>query len=869
MRSVAGQVFVLQVVIVLLLVVAAGVELVLQSRRDITREAANRSLAVAQAFANSPGIIEALSTPEPTVVLQPRAEAARVTSGVDFIVVMNTEGIRYTHPMPDRIGKKFVGTIAPALAGNTVIESVNGTIGPLVQATVPVKETDGSVVGIVSAGVRKAKIADTADQQLPLLLATAAGALALATAGTALVGRRLRRQTRGLGPAEMTRMYEHHDAVLHAVREGVLILDGSGTILLANDEARRLLPLPADTEGRKVAALGLDRPLTDLLISGETVTDRVVSAGERLLAVNVRATDIHGGPPGRVVTLRDSTELQALSGRAELAGRRLKLLYDASGRIGTSLDVARTAQELADSAVPVFADFVTVDLAEPVLRGDEPGGTPSVMFRAGHSGVRPDSPFIPVGEPVPLVPDTPRARAMASGDAVLEPDLTAAFAAWQQYHPDRATGVQEYGVHALLTVPLQARGVVLGMASFWRSDRPEPFDEDDRSVAEELVARAALCIDNARRYTREHAMAVTLQHSLLPGGLPDQSALDLAYRYLPAQSGVGGDWFDVIPLSGARVALVVGDVVGHGLHAAATMGRLRTAVHNFSALDLAPDELLTHLDDVVSRIDQEETAGGMEGAIIGATCLYAIYDPVSRRCRLARAGHLPAVLVHPDGTVEIPDTPVGPPLGLRGMPFTTAELEVPEGAQLVLYTDGLVEARTRDIDIGLDLLRAALSHADRSPEETCRAVLEELLPHRPEDDVALLVARTRALPADRVAEWVVPPDPAAVAESRAAATAQLRRWDLELLEPGTELVLSELVTNAIRHAAGPIRVRLLFDRSLICEVSDGSSTSPRLRQASSTDEGGRGLFLVAQIAERWGTRYTDTGKVIWAEQNLP
>ncbi|WP_405015598.1 SpoIIE family protein phosphatase [Kitasatospora sp. NBC_01539] len=369
--------------------------------------------------------------------------------------------------------------------------------------------------------------------------------------------------------------------------------------------------------------------------------------------------------------------------------------------------------------------------------------------------------------------------------------------------------------------------------------------------------------------TGSHAMAVTLQQSLLPRGLPEQSAVDAAYRYLPAHAGVGGDWFDVIPLSGARVALVVGDVVGHGLHAAATMGRLRTAVHNFSALDLPPDELLTHLDDVVSRIDQEEAANGAESAIIGATCLYAIYDPATRRCQLARAGHLPAVLVHGDGTVEIPDTPVGPPLGLRGLPFTTAELELPEGSQLVLFTDGLVEARTRDIDIGLDLLRAALAHPGRSPEETCQAVLEALLPSRPEDDVALLVARTRGLPVERIAEWDVPTDPAAVAAARATATRQLEAWGLDALVFSTELILSELVTNAIRHAAGPIRIRLLHDRALICEVGDSGSTSPHLRNASATDEGGRGLFLVAQLSERWGTRYTPEGKVIWAEQNLP
>ncbi|GAA5021728.1 hypothetical protein GCM10025734_77290 [Kitasatospora paranensis] len=368
--------------------------------------------------------------------------------------------------------------------------------------------------------------------------------------------------------------------------------------------------------------------------------------------------------------------------------------------------------------------------------------------------------------------------------------------------------------------------------------------------------------------TGSHAMAMTLQRSLLPRGLPEQNAVDAAYRYLPAHAGVGGDWFDVIPLSGARVALVVGDVVGHGVHAAATMGRLRTAVHNFSALDLPPDELLTHLDDVVSRIDEEEAASGTD-VVVGATCLYAIYDPTSQRCQLARAGHLPAVLVHQDGTVEIPDTPVGPPLGFRGLPFTTSEVELPAGSRLVLYTDGLVEARTRDIDIGLGMLREALAPPGRTPEETCQAVLEAMLPARHEDDVALLVATARALPPDRIVAWEVRSDPAAVAEARATATRQLERWGLDGLVFATELILSELVTNAVRHAAGPIGVRLLYDRRLICEVSDASSTAPHLRYAAVTDEGGRGLFLVAQLSARWGTRYTSTGKVIWSEQDLP
>ncbi|MEU1511714.1 SpoIIE family protein phosphatase [Streptomyces sp. NPDC005811] len=867
-RSLAAQVFVLQVAIVLLLVVAAVVALLLQVRHDTTQEARNRSLAVAQTFANSPGIVEALRSPDPTAVLQPSAEAARKAADMDFVVVMNTDGIRYTHPKPDRIGKKFVGNIQPALEGGTIVEEVNGTIGRLVQAVVPVKAPDGTVVGLVSSGITTQHVGGNADRQLPLVLGSAAVALALATASTALVSRRLLRQTHGLGPREMTRMYEHHDAVLHAVREGVIIVGGDGELLLANDEAHRLLDLPPDAERRQVLDLGLDPGTAELLASGRMVTDEVHLVGDRLLAINQRPTDLAGGPEGSVATLRDSTELRALSGRAEAARERLDLLYAAGVGIGTSLDVTRTAEELTELAVPRFADFVTVDLFDAVLAGEEPEAR-GALRRTAMSGVRKGSPLYAVGERIRFVDSAPQARALETERAVLEARL-AESPGWRAQDLERTGQIVEFGIHSLITVPVRAGALVLGVVSFLRSERPEPFDPEEVALAEELVARAAVSIDNARRFTREHGMAVTLQRSLLPRTLPEQNALDIAYRYLPAQAGVGGDWFDVLPLSGARVALVVGDVVGHGLHAAATMGRLRTAVHNFSALDLPPEELLGLLDELVTRIDQDEASDGPHGPVSGATCLYAIYDPVSRRCIVARAGHPPPALVHPDGRVEYPEVPAGLPLGLGGLPFETAELELAEGSRLVLYTDGLVEDRQRDIDTGLELLRTALERtADGTPEEACRGVLDALLPARPNDDIALIVARTRALGADRVAEWDVRVDPAAVGEVRSAVVRQLARWDLEELSFTTELILSELVTNAIRYGIAPVRVRLMRDRTLICEVSDASSTSPHLRYAAMTDEGGRGLFLVAQLTDRWGTRYTPTGKVIWAEQPLP
>ncbi|MEV7405253.1 SpoIIE family protein phosphatase [Streptomyces sp. NPDC091267] len=855
--------------IVLLLVAAAVFFLVLQGRRDSTHEAEARSMSVAQTFAHAPGTVAALDSRNPTAVLQPLTEKTRKLTGVEYIVVAGTNGTRYTHPDTALIGKHIIGPYKEALEGESFTRTFTTSRGPAVVSVVPVPRPDGSVAGLVSVGITVENVNAVADPSIPFAIGTAVAALVLTTGAAALVSRRLGRQTRGLGPAEMTRMYEHHDAVLHAVREGVLIIGADHRLLLANDEARRLLGLPADAEGRAVTDLGLEPRTAELLASGRVATDEVRPAGNRLLAVNLRPTGERGGPPGIVATLRDTTELQVVTGRAETVRERLMLLYRAGARIGTTLDVTTTARELAEVAAPGFADSVTVDLADSVLRGEEPQpptGEAMNMRRTAVCGTESGHPLYPLGKVIGFVPTGPEAIGSSSGHTWMVPDLTAS-SQWRQADPEQSAKILEYGFHSLLSVPLHARGVILGMANFWRAQNEDPFTAEDLSFAEELVARAAVSVDNARRYTREHEMAVTLQRSLLPRGLPEQNALDVAFRYLPAQAGVGGDWFDVIPLSGARVALVVGDVVGHGLHAAATMGRLRTTVHNFSTLDLPPDELLGHLDELVVRMDQDEEADG-RGGITGATCLYAIYDAVSGRCSMARAGHPGPALVLPDGTVQFPEIPAGLPLGIGGMPFEAAELEVPEGSRLVLYTDGLIERRDRDIDEGMEQLRQALADRDRTPEETCDDVLEAMLPTRPGDDVALLVARTRTLDPTRRVQWEVVPDPSAVSGVRKQAI----RWlaDQGLDEEGfvTELILSELVTNAIRYGSEPIMVRLLYDRALICEVSDCSSTSPHLRYAATTDEGGRGLFLVAQFAERWGTRYTERGKVIWSEQTL-
>jgi len=558
------------------------------------------------------------------------------------------------------------------------------------------------------------------------------------------------------------------------------------------------------------------------------------------------------------------------------ARERLALLNEAAASIGTTLDVVRTAEELVELLVPRYADFASVDLLDWVLGADEHPALPErdiVLRRVAHGSVTEGTPeaAVHVGDTDFYPSFSPPAKALRTGRAVVshagEPD----FMRWVAERNARAPAGRPHrtGVHSMLAVPLRARGTTLGVAVAVRIAHSDDYGDDDAVLAEELASRAAVCIDNARRFCRERTTALALQSSLLPRGLPGQAAVEVAHRYLPSDSlvGIGGDWFDVIPLSGSRVALVVGDVVGHGIASSATMGRLCTAVRTLADVDLPPDELLTHLDDLVTHLASDDTDD--EVAELGATCLYAVYDPVSRICTFASAGHVPPAVLLPDGTVSVVRLTPGPLLGVGGLPFEATELELPEGSLLAFCTDGLIEARDRDVGLGLERLCEALAAPVPSLEVTCDTILKALLPESPADDVALLLARTRALHADQVAAWSLPSDPAIVADARAQASRQLAAWGLEDAAFVTELVVSELVTNAIRYGAVPIGLRLIRDRTLICEVSDASNTAPHLRRARTYDEGGRGLHMVAQLTQGWGTRQTPVGKTIWAEQTLP
>ncbi|MFB7089191.1 SpoIIE family protein phosphatase [Streptomyces sp. NPDC056296] len=579
----------------------------------------------------------------------------------------------------------------------------------------------------------------------------------------------------------------------------------------------------------------------------------------------VRAENASGQPLGVAVLLTDATEHWRA---ARLRGLRLR----ASARIGGTLDIERTSQEVVDLLVPDFADFAWVDLAEAVLSGDEPprihgGGDLHLRRTAVRSRQDPwPSELLQPGSVVPPFPDRPLVRRIQEGHTLVvdREDLVRGLAG-----PDHVKVAVPEGGHSFAVSPLSARGLLLGVVVAWRAERMEPFDEEDAALLTEVAAHTALGVDNARRYTREHRAAVSLQRRLLPHASTSTRVMETTGAYIPAAGGaeIGGDWFDAIELPSLRTALVVGDVTGHGLHATATMGRLRTAVQTLAVLELPPDELLTHLDDLVMRLADEAEPAHRDA--VGATCLVALHDPVAGTCTIAAAGHPPPLMVGPDGTSgPLPVRP-GPPLGVGGLPFETSTVDVPPGSVLALYTDGLLERYGTDIDGAIRDLADRLRRLQGAGVELAplaRALMTGTGRQTDRDDAALLLARPSPLEPDAVADWEFPADPSAVASARSAASAQLAAWGLKDCAYVTELIVSELVTNAIRYAGGPVGLRLIRDDVLFCEVSDPSNTQPRLRRARTTDEGGRGLFLVAQLSRRWGSRYGQRGKTIWVEQ---
>ncbi|AUA11564.1 SpoIIE family protein phosphatase [Streptomyces malaysiensis] len=610
-------------------------------------------------------------------------------------------------------------------------------------------------------------------------------------------------------------------------------------------------------------------------------------AGEAHAAAAAAGEVAYSGPAGGVppVPPAGGTAADADAATArDRGGDRLRFVGAATRRIARGIDLDEIVLGLCRATVPTFADAILVYLRDPLPVGDERPVGP-VVLRLRRTDRIPLDPDTDSGR-LPLLPSQPDLSPAVGGGPAAElceveaggplaevlrgvrpvfGDSQAARAALPELlgeGPSVATGQRT------VLAPLRGRRRVIGAAVFVRRpDRP-PFEPDDLLVAAQLATHTALGVDKAVLYGREVYIADELQRTMLPDSLPQPTGVRLASRYLPAAetARVGGDWYDAIPLPGNRVALVVGDVMGHSMTSAAIMGQLRTTAQTLAGLDLPPQEVLHHLDEQAQRLGTDRMA----------TCLYAVYDPVAHRIVVANAGHPPPLLLHRGGRAEVLRVPPGAPIGVGGVDFEAVELDAPAGATLMLYTDGLVESRMRDVWTGIEQLRERLTATARltgpNPpplEPLCDEVLDMLGPGDRDDDVALLAARFEGIAPSDVAYWFLDPKAQTAGQARRLARRALARWDLDDLTDAVELLVSEVVTNAVRYAERPITLRLLRTDVLRCEVGDDVPQLPRLRQARPSDEGGRGLYLVNRMARRWGATRLSTGKVVWFELAMP
>ncbi|MFG2904261.1 SpoIIE family protein phosphatase [Kitasatospora sp. NPDC048286] len=612
--------------------------------------------------------------------------------------------------------------------------------------------------------------------------------------------------------------------------------------------------VPPPATGREVPP-----PTAGAVAIEHTVVEPSATDGHPPATVPVPAPAAGEGPPGgRLGPFLTNGQ----------AGEQLALLNEVGGKVGTTLDLGFTAHELCQVLVPRVADFACVDLVDglisdselPAARPDDDTMLRRVALVYNETGGAWDH-VLSEGSLVSMPRRTPPGMALQLNQPVLVPVVSPDVAVDYAIALGGARLAPVVTGRSMLVVPLSARGTVLGILKLLRLPDRAPFDESDAATLKELAVRAALSLDNARLHRAEARVATTLQRSMIPTRPPQIPGVQVAHRYLPGdpKAEVGGDWFDAIQLPGSRVALVVGDVMGHGLHSAAAMGRFRTAMQTLAALDLPPGQLLRHLDNLAHKLGDDHLA----------TCLYAVYDPINRTCELASAGHVPPVLVHPDGTGELLEIPAGAPIGVGGVPFVAKTIDVSDGSMLVLCTDGLVEVRGGDIGAGLAALCGNLIDPQQSPEQACDEVLRRLHSDDRKDDVALLVARFDGVAPSEVATWDLTVDHREVGRARSLVREQLAGWHLEALSDTTELLVSELVTNAVRVARDTVKLQLIRVDKLLVEVSDDNHNLPSLEPAEQLGETGRGLTLVTKLAERWGTARKAVGKVVWFELPLP
>ncbi|UDL97063.1 SpoIIE family protein phosphatase [Streptomyces longhuiensis] len=674
----------------------------------------------------------------------------------------------------------------------------------------------------------------------------------------------------GQDVAILKAMLAHSPVVVHVLDNQLRVVRTSTTTAGLEDAPVRHLLGKHFTEAYELADPEEEVAVAQrVLESGEPVVNRLVRRIKKpdrptrlIRSVSYfRLEDSHGDVAGLVASAADVTD-------RENTQNRLALLDTVRTRVGHRLNVGTVCKELVDAVVPSFAGIADVEVIEDVIRGNEPPPVPvhrNVPLRrtAFQSQIAADHPLgvvrpLPIGTPFSDVLSDLRPRLVS-----IEEDSS-----WLAADPARAEVIRRSGAHSLIVAPLALRGHALGVVSFYRHQRQDPFDEEDIAVASAVCAHVALCIDNARQFMREWVIAQTVQRRLLPEPPATHASIDVSQLHLPAPQG-GGAWSDAIALPGARTALIVGDVAGQGIAAAITMGLLRTAVHTLAALDLQPDDLLARLSDTVTRLVAARATlpptDPLSREPVTAGCAIAIYDPVELTCTIARAGLPGPVAVHPDGTsVDLP-VPPGPPLAETGnAPFPATTIALPEGSTLAIGTAALADT----VLAPSGPLRPLLDSAGTRPLPDLRDDIAHAFPDdNRTGETLMLLARTKALPQDRVLTLPLPAGPEAAPIARAAARRQLDVWGVnEETAFTTELIVSELVGNAVRYGAPPLQLRLVFERMLTCEVSDTAASAPQVKHARTIDETGRGLFIIASVSDQWGTRYQAQGKTVWAAQ---